>query len=401
MISKKNLAKIIKKITKSYLFTLGIFSISTYTYAWEFNASGSSSATYKRTTFNSGTSGANDNDTNEYTSSAGGVTVSLTHSDGYANSAKFSYTADWNSDAGNFDEYVKVSGIKKVGGWTASSSTTQHMQKDVTGAGDHAPMTSANSASFTLTNGSITYKLGDTAHLSTAEKTVNGPMEGTVDAEARVDSFDGFSIGFELGSGTLTVAIDENDDQDMFGDRDLIVTCGSDNMGLGINFSGEVGIDLSLTYAIGSATANKTQCTGDNSSNTASMSTIGLGIAVPFGGMQLAFDLESTAWDSKARANETKESINGLEISFIMPVGKATAGINLSQQENQTISGGLYTAKTSIAGTEAWYNVPIGPVGLSIGYGLSGTKVGCSTCSVSNEITSTSSQLGAEMTMSF
>ena len=131
------------------------------------------------------------------------------------------------------------------------------------------------------------------------------------------------------------------------------------------------------------------------------MSTLGVGIAFPFAGMQMAFDLESTSWDSKVVGIETKDTINGIEISFNLPIGNATTGINISQQENKTSSGGIDTAKTSSAGTEAWYTIPIGPVGLSIGYGLSGVTVGCNTCSLSSEITSTSSQLGAEISMSF
>ena len=65
-------------------------------------------------------------------------------------------------------------------------------------------------SSHYLTDGSITYKLGDAGHLSTAEKAVNGPMAGAVDAEARVDSFNGFSVGLGVGPGTLTVALDQN-----------------------------------------------------------------------------------------------------------------------------------------------------------------------------------------------
>ena len=69
-------------------------------------------------------------------------------------------------------------------------------------------MTSGASAVITLTDGSITYKLGDAAHLSTAEKAVKGPMAGQQDAEASVDSFNGFSVGLGVGPGTLTVALD-------------------------------------------------------------------------------------------------------------------------------------------------------------------------------------------------
>ena len=302
-----------------------------------------------------------------------------------------------------------MSGTKKVGNWTASTSTAQHIQKDIgPGADDNAatakPMAAANSASFTLTDGSVTYKLGDSTHLSTAEKTVNGPMSGNIDAEARVDSFNGFSVGFSLGPGTLTVALDESNGTatTALGETDsLTVACGANAIGFGINFAGDVGVDLSFTYGMASAVADPITCTDNNSSDSANSNTMGLGIGIPFGDMLLAMDLEYTGWDSKVEITETKDTISGFEVSFTMPVGDATAGVNLSSQEKITHSGGVNTAKNSTSGTEAWYTVPIGPVGLSIGYGVSGVTKGCSTCSVGTEITSTTSQLGAEMTMSF
>jgi len=381
-----------KKLSKMMLAAVAIVALATQAYAWDFSASGSSSATYKRQTYNSGASGANDNVTNEFSSSAGGVTVSSSHTDG-PNTATFSYTADWNGDDGNFDEYVTVSGSKKVGDWTASSSTTQHMQKDATSTTGSQPMTAGNSAAITLTNGSITYVLGSAAHLSTAEKTSNGPMSGTVDAEARVDSFEGFSVGLSVGPGTLTVAIDENDDSDIFGDRSLTVACGSDNMGYGLNFAGDVGVDLSVTYAMGSATA---QADCSDTSDTASASTMGVGVGIPFGGMLLAIDFESTAWSSTASSVETKDTLSGSEVSFTMPVGDATAGVNVSSQEALTNSAGADTAKVSTSGVEAWYTVPIGPVSLSVGYGSASVATGVSTA-----VTAVTTQMGAEMSMSF
>ncbi len=397
-----------KQLCKVMLAAFTVLSLVSTSFAWEFNASGSSSATYKRETSNSGTSESKDVITNQYASSAGGVTASVSHSDGYANSVTFSYTTAWNSDAGNFDESVSVSGTKKVGNWTASTRTTQHMQKDIgPGADDNAavskPVSSQPTASFNLTDGSITYKFGDTTHLSTAEKAVNGPMSGQIDAEARVDSFEGFSVGLTVGSGIITVAFDENTDSDIFGDSDtsLTLTCRSNNTGYGFNFSGDIGVDFSFTIAIGSATPDVTNCTGDNSSNSAFLNTIGMGFLIPIESMNLAFDIEYTAWNSKIMSNETKDTIGGLEVSFTIPLSNATAGINLSSQEKKTISGEIDTANTSTAGTEIWYTMPIGPLELSIGYGISGVTTGCSTCSVSSEITSTTSQLGAEMTMIF
>ncbi len=393
-----------KQIIKIILSTIASFSIAAPVFAWDFSASGSSTATYTRETKNSGIYEAKDDVNNAFTSSAGGVTVSVSNSDRYANSVTFSYTADWNGDAGNFDEYVKISATKKVGNWTASTSTTQHMQKDVTSAATSAPMTAENSAAFTLTDGSITYKLGDSTHLSTAEKTVNGPMSGNIDAEARVVSFNGFSVGFSVGPGTLTVALDESNGTatTALGETDsLTVLCGANATGFGINFAGDVGADLSFTYGMASATADPITCTDNNSSDSANSNTMGLGIGIPFGDMLLAMDLEYTGWDSKVKITETKDTQSGFEVSFTMPVGDATAGINLSSQEKITHSGGVDTAKNSTSGTEAWYTVPIGPVGLSIGYGVSGVTNGCSTCSLGTEVTSTTSQLGAEMTMSF
>jgi len=384
-----------KQISKTILAAVATVALAAPAFAWDFSASGSSEATYKRTTSNTGVAGAKDVVTNEFGSSAGGVTVSSSHTDG-PNSATFSYTADWNGDAGNFDESVTVSGTKKVGNWTASSSTTQHMQKDATAATGSVPMTSGATAAITLTDGSITYKLGDASHLSTAEKTADGPMSGTVDAEARVDSFEGFSVGLSVGPGTLTVAIDENDDQDIFGDRALILACGSDNMGYGLNFSGDVGVDLSFTYAMGSATAAADSCTGDNSSNSADANTMGVGIAVPIGGMSLAIDFESTAWNSKSGSTETKDTLGGSEISFTMPVGDATVGVNVSSQEAKTSVAGTDTAKTSTSGLEVWYSTAIGPVGFDVGYGSSDVTTGTTTTT-----TATTSQMGAKMSMSF
>ena len=218
-------------------------------------------------------------------------------------------------------------------------------------------------------------------------------MDGQVDSEARVDSFEGFSVGLAVGPGTLTVAIDENDDQDIFGDRALTVACGSDNMGYGLSFAGDVGVDLAVTYAMGSATA---QADCSDTSDTAAASTMGVGVGVPFGGMLLAIDFESTEWTSTASSVETKNTLGGSEVSFTLPVGDATAGVNVSSQEAKTSSAGADTAKTSTSGVEAWYTVPIGPVSLSVGYGSQDVTTG-----VSATTTATTTQMGAEMSMSF
>ena len=392
-----------KQLSKMMLAAVASVALATSAYAWDFGASGSSSAKWMTQTTNSGADGAKAITSANFSSSAGGVTVSSSNSDG-ANSATFSYTADWNGDAGNFDEYVSVSGSKKVGNWTASSGTTQHIQKDIGPGADDAsanaaPMGAGATASITLTDGSITYKLGDAGHLSTAEKAVNGPMSGAVDAEARVDSFNGFSVGLGVGPGTLTVALDHNSGaaSTSLGDIAIGIACGGQGTAFGLNFSGDVGADLSFTYGSGSSAPSATYCVGDNASNAASASTMGLGVAVPMGNMSIALDYESSASSNTAATVETKYAQSGYELSFTMSgIADGTVGINISSQATSSTVGTGDAAETTAAGTELWWTVPIGPVSLAVGYG-SGSKTTGST----TKVTAVTTQMGAEMSMSF
>jgi hypothetical protein len=397
-----------KQLSKIMLAAVASVALAAPAFAWDFSASGSSSATFKKTdkAYAVGDATASMNTT----SSAGGVTISSSNTDG-GHSATFSYTADWNGDAGNFDEYVSVSGSKKVGNWTASSATTQHIQKDVTAGAQ--PMTAGNSAVITLTDGSITYKLGDASHLSTAEKAVNGPMAGAVDAEARVDSFQGFSVGMGVGPGTLTVALDmEAGAADTaFGDQSIAIACGGGSSGFGLNFSGDVGADISFTYASGSSTASGRTCTvSDNTSDSAAAaSTMGLGVGIPMGNITIGLDyesshVESTTGGGDVTASTVGEDKAGFELSVTMGMGDATAGLNVSSQTvtpTTDAAGATANNANSTAGTELWYSMPIGAVTLAVGYGSSAVTTGGNTAASVDDATNTITEMGAEMSMSF
>ena len=371
--------------------------------AWDFGASGSAFSRWRNTTTNAGTVGAVDQISNRFDSEGSKVTLTSSNTDG-ANTASFSYSAGWNPDPGNFDESVSLSVSKTVGEWTASSSTSAYMTQDAGDADQQAnslggkglSQQKATSAAITLTNGSITYKLGDAGHLSSAEKAVNGPMGGAVDAEARVDSFNGFSVGLGVGPGTLTVALDQNTGSKALGEETLTLACGSNNTGFGFNFSGDVGADLSFTYASGSASPDISSCLGDNKADAASSSTMGLGVAVPIGGMSLAIDYEATATSSTDNKTETTYGQSGYELSFTMPLSDATIGINISSQARSTKVGTGTASDASSAGTELWYSTPIGPVTLAVGYGSVGVTTGSTT-----KVTAVTSEMGAKMSMSF
>lgn len=223
-------------------------------------------------------------------------------------------------------------------------------------------------------------------------------MGGAQDAEARVDSFNGFSVGTAVGPGTLTVALDMHSGTGatVLGEdlaSALVPTaataCGQQTTGFGINFSGDVGADLSFTYGSGSTTASAAGCTGDNATNTASANTMGLGVGIPIGGMKIAIDYESTTHAMTAATVDSDITRSGFELSFTMPVGDATAGINISSAtETLTVAGN--SGDGSVSGTELWYTVPIGPVSLSAGYGSAAVTDGATT-----------TEIGAEMSMSF
>jgi len=257
-------------------------------------------------------------------------------------------------------------------------------------------MTAGASAVITLTDGSITYKLGSAGHLSTAEKAVNGPMGGAQDAEASVDSFNGFSVGLGVGPGTLTVALDMHSGAaaTILGENvaggDAALACGGGQAtGFGFNFAGDVGADLTFTYGSGGF-ALSANCTGDNSSNAYSYNTMGLGVAVPIGDMSLALDYGSKVGLWTNATAEGGSATSGWEISFTLPVGDASAGINLSSTATVTTTGGEAGDPAVTGGTELWYTVPIGAVSLSAGYGSSAVVDG-----------TTTTEMGAEMSMSF
>ena len=122
---------------------------------------------------------------------------------------------------------------------------------------------------------------------------------------------------------------------------------------------------------------------------------MGLGVAVPIGDMSLAFDYGSNVglWTNAGAEGGTATA--GWEISFTLPVGDASAGINLSNTATIDTAAGVAGDAAVSAGTELWYTVPIGAVSLSAGYGSKAVT------SAAGDDTETTTEIGAEMSMSF
>merc|ERR1711964_152703 len=95
----------------------------------------------------------------------------------------------------------------------------------------------------------------------------------------------------------------------------IAIACGGQAVGYGFNYSGNVGADLSFTYATGSSSPSVASCTGDNAADAASASTMGLGVSIPAGPATIALDYESTAVSSTVANEATDTTSGGFEVS--------------------------------------------------------------------------------------
>jgi len=383
-----------KYIAKMMLALLASVTMVAQAYAWDFSASGSATAGWIQESVapasGDGTTSAN------FSGSSGSVSLKSSHTDG-DKTLGLTYTADVDTDgtqssssndtggSAGLDQTLSLSGSTKVGKWTSSATASQSLMED----GVTSKISGDDSAVITITDGSMTYKLGSAAHLSTAEKTAGTTAGGAQDAEARVDSFQGFSVGMPVGPGALTVALDMNSGtaSKLMGDKSVAIACGGQMTGFGFNFAGNVGADLSFTYATGSSTASKANCTGDNASNSASANTMGLGVAIPMGTITLALDYESTATNSKVGDTETKVTSGGFEVSVAASdIADGTVTLNISSASSKT--GDADPATT--AGTELGWKTSIGATSFELAYGSAAVKDG-----------STTTQIEVEMSLSF
>jgi len=288
------------------------------------------------------------------------------------------WASSWGS--AGLDQTLSLAGSKKVGKWTASATASQSLMED----SSHQEITADDSAVITLTDGSITHKLGSTGHLSTAEKTSGTTAGGAQDAEARVDSFQGYSIGMGLGGGSFTFAIDMNSGtaSTLMGDKSIAIACGGQAIGYGFNYSGNVGVDLSFTYATGSSSPSVAGCTGDNAADAASASTMGLGVSMPAGPATIALDYESTAVSSTVKSATTDTTSGGYELS--VSVADIADGNIIFNMSSAASSDG--TTDSSTAGTELGWSTTVGAVGLEVAYGSAAVADGATTTEIEVEM---------------
>jgi hypothetical protein len=322
-----------------------------------------------------------------------------------------SYVLDWD---GNLDETITVSGSDTVGGWTASGSVSYNLDKgagcsshvsnkvDVDnstrmyGSTDNGTVSSQACAgaqttddrtAVTLTNGTLTIKLGEASHLSGQNVSSGSVAGGSVELDAAfaeasvgavVGGFHGVSVGYAI-SDTMSVtgAYQASSDQ-----NDL---CGALKMqdgeaaglqhstsGTGFAFNGTFGIvGVGATMCSAATKDGGTAAGVAGGTTSTSSSTLGVGVTLDLGDIKPFLSFGSYA----AVGSVSKTGIAGIgnELGLTYALGDDTVILYYGSVAEITTVGAAGVGTAGNAGTttgmELGYNTAVGPASLSLGYG--------------------------------
>ncbi len=384
-----------KQLSKLMLAAVASVALAAPAFAWDFSASGSSSATFNitNTTQNSGST---------QTITSGGVgsedsslSLSSSHTDG-TKTLGLSYTLDWD---GNLDETIALSGSSTVGGWTASGGISYN--RDSAGcsnaASDNtstaiasAPATCGalgsaaeeSRTAVTLTDGTMTIKLGNASHLSSQNVSSGSSASGAVSFDpddddigvgAFVGDFQGVSLGYAI-SDTMSATVAYQKDgsiADMCGagenyDDEVAATAGT--TGTGFGFNGTFGIVAVGATMCSASTADAGTYATDPASNSTSSSTLGFGATLDLGDIKpfLSFG----TYVATGSVSKVGVAYAGNEIGLTYALGADTVTFYMGSTATiATASGGTAGEALSVSGMELGYATMVGPASLSVGYG--------------------------------
>jgi len=298
-------------------------------------------------------------------------------------SASFSYVADWD---GNLDQTITVSGSKKAGKWTGSANVSYNISMPGCTAtnGDNSTATSGCTAqtgedrgAVTLTDGTLTIKLGEAGHLSnqnvSSGSTAGGSksMDGA-DADlgigAMVGSFHGVSAGYKVSDTiSATVAYQSTGDQnDMLGAMDFVdgETTKYGTSGAGVSVSLAAG-----PAAIGVTVANASTAdlSGEGGTAKSTASAMGLGVKIDLGDIDPFFSYGDNSVKAGTSANEGSNlSYKGMDVGLSYAMGSDTVVVQVGNLEEAV---GKDDKPDKYSWMEVGYNTTLGPAALSVGYG--------------------------------
>jgi len=392
-----------KQLSKIMLAAVASVALAAPSFAWDFSASGTATASFNQTSVKANSLAATKESTigSGFSSEGSSLKLSSSNTDG-ANTATVSYTVDWDDD---LDETLAVSGSKKVGEWTASgavsydigplgcsnaaSSTTDNITSGATACA--RKQTGDDTTSVTLTNGTMTIVMGDAAHLSgqnVSSGSVAAGLDGMDSAGAdtavgaMVDDFHGVSLGYAL-SDTMSVTVAyQVDGAEVMGSGEYLdgETAATHNTsGFGIGFSGTFGpATVGLTQASGS-TADATNNT-DASKLSTSWSTMGLGVKIDLGDIDPFISYGTAEGTAGSAANSKKKHVHsGSEIGLTYALGADTVTVVMGSLSDQYDSASAVDKPTEWSIMEVGYATAVGPASLSVGYGTTSKTDGDNT----------------------
>jgi len=355
-----------KYIAKMMLALLASVTLVIPAYAWDFNVSGSSEATWNQTTSKTDKDATAVTSQN-FSSAAGAINITSSHTSGDS-TASFSYKFEVDDD---WDEVVTLSGSTKAGEWTASSSIDfdrgASTARGLQGAEDRP--------TISLTNGVTTIQMGTVAPVSNQATTGGGTAGGNVafgrddsGIGAYIDEWSGLGVSQKV-SDTISVDVGlqmENDNASILGEYGNEIGAAVQTTAFAVGVTANVGPTVGFSYGSGSSKAQNS----DADKKESSMNTMGLSVKMDLGGPSIAFTYGTYSGEKKpATGDAAKDTDTGLALSFSMPMGSDSVVASYTSVTQKTETGSTTNRDSSASGIEVGYNTSIGPVGLSIGYG--------------------------------
>ena len=371
-----------KQLSIIMLVAVASVTLAAPAFAWDFSASGSATAKLNQTTIKENKD-ANARTGGGFASEGGGISLKSAHSDGAA-SATLTYAVDWAD--GGLDETLSVSGSKKVGNWSASAGTSFNLDRygcstdNITNA-RCGQQTGEDSTSVTLTDGTMTIKLGDAAHLSSQNVSTSSAAAGAVSFDtadddasvgAFVGSYEGVSLGYKI-SDTMSATVAYQTSSDVtdacgLGDNAMDgegATYGISGTGLSFNGTfGTIGVGATVCNA---ATADKGTASTSPVSNSTAYSTMGIGITMDMGDIKPFLSIGSYS----AEGSQSKSSVgySGNELGLTYALGNDTIVFYYGSKVDSSTTSGTAAEDITTTGLELGYNTTVGPAALGIGYG--------------------------------
>jgi len=399
-----------KQLSKMMLAAVASVALATTAFAWDFGASGSSTASFNSTSTKASKDATNTVASGGVSASSSNLKLASSHTDGTKTLA-LSYTLDWD---GNLDETIALSGSSTVGGWTASgdisynrddigcskSFGTQHTGDNQTtaamvGLWDNSTTTQAcatnsaeeSSTAVTLTDGTMTIKLGNASHLSGQNVSSGGAAAGavtfdTADDDASVGAFVGSYLGVSLGyaiSDTMSITAAYQTSpgtEDACGagesyDGELAAnTAGTGaygTTGTGFGFNGTFGMVAVGATVCNATTADAGLAAQSPASNSTSTSTLGVGVTLDLGDIKpfLSFG----TYLGVGSQSKSGAAYAGNEVGLTYALGADTIVAYVGSVAEIDTTAGVAGEAITKSGMELGYNTTVGPVALGVGYG--------------------------------